>query len=228
MRNLASDVDGENPRLRTSRSEAITLLSPDILKKSSLIRIVDFAVSLFLCLLTLPLMAVVALLIKVFDRGPVFFSQTRVGLGMRKITVVKFRTMVPGADKHEETILEKSGEPNVQIPRDMRITRLGAILRRLRLDELPQLFLVLFGKISLVGPRPLIFAEVRRLPVRFHDRFRVMPGITGLAQVSGRARLSVWEILEYDLKWVQEYSFSGYVKILLKTLFAVLRTKEAT
>jgi lipopolysaccharide/colanic/teichoic acid biosynthesis glycosyltransferase len=132
-----------------------------------------------------------------------------------------------GAEHFEEQIVELVKEPNVQQENDDRVTMTGKILRRLSLDELPQLLLVLRGNMSLVGPRPLIKAEVNRLPYKYLSRYQVLPGITGLAQVCGRGKLSVWDILDLDLEWVENYSFGLYFNILLKTLFAIFRRGEA-
>jgi lipopolysaccharide/colanic/teichoic acid biosynthesis glycosyltransferase len=132
-----------------------------------------------------------------------------------------------GAEHFEEQIVELVKEPNVQQENDARVTMTGKILRRLSLDELPQLLLVLRGHMSLVGPRPLIKAEVNRLPYKYLSRYQVLPGITGLAQVCGRGKLSVWDILDLDLEWEENYSFGLYFNILLKTLFAIFRRGEA-
>jgi lipopolysaccharide/colanic/teichoic acid biosynthesis glycosyltransferase len=196
-------------------------------KTSLSIQATDVLVSAIILLCCLPVMLIIAVLIKICDRGPVFFRQVRPGLGLRDITIIKFRTMRVGADKFENEKIKRVKEPNVQTEYDDRVTRIGNILRRLSVDELPQLLLVVRGKMSLVGPRPLIKAEVKQLPRKYLGRFQVLPGLTGLAQVSGRAKLSVWDILEQDLRWVENYSFGLYLRILWKTLFAVFKTKEA-
>ena len=176
---------------------------------------------------TLPLMIVTAVLVMIFDGGPTFFRQVRPGLGMKDMTIIKFRTMYAGAEAFENHKIELLKEPNVQTENDDRCTRIGSVLRRLSLDELPQLLLVLQGQMSLVGPRPLIKAEVDILPSKYLARYQVLPGITGLAQVSGRSRLSVWETLNLDLIWVENYSVGLYMKILWKTLFVILKIREA-
>jgi lipopolysaccharide/colanic/teichoic acid biosynthesis glycosyltransferase len=172
-------------------------------------------------------MAFIAMLIVTFDGWPIFFRQVRYGAGMQEITILKFRTMRVGADKFEQEKLKHLKEPNVQTENDERITWIGKLLRRLSLDELPEMFLVLRGQMSLVGPRPLIKAEVEQFPSKYLNRFSVLPGVTGLAQVSGRSKLSVWDILDLDLQWVENYSMGLYLRILLKTATVVLRIEQA-
>ncbi len=202
---------------------------PDInsIKKTRGIRIMDLLISTALLFCSLPIFALIAALIMIFDGRPIFFKQVRTGLGMKDITIIKFRTMTGGAERFESDKIQFLKEPNIQTENDDRVTRVGKILRHLSLDELPQLFLVFQGKMSLVGPRPLIKAEVQKLPSKYLPRFQVFPGITGLAQVSGRAKLSVWNILDLDLQWADHYSLKSYIKILWKTPFAILRTKES-
>jgi lipopolysaccharide/colanic/teichoic acid biosynthesis glycosyltransferase len=197
------------------------------IKKSRGIRMMDLLISTALLFCSLPISAFIAALIMIFDGRPVFFKQVRTGLGMKDITIIKFRTMMVGSERFENCRIQFLNEPNIQTEKDDRVTKVGKILRHLSLDELPQLFLVLRGKMSLVGPRPLIKAEVEKLPSKYLLRFQVTPGITGLAQVSGRGRLSIWNILDLDLQWTDNYSVKLYIQILWKTLFAIFRTKEA-
>jgi lipopolysaccharide/colanic/teichoic acid biosynthesis glycosyltransferase len=187
----------------------------------------DIVLSATLLLCSLPLMAAIGVLILIFEGRPVFFRQVRPGLHMKDMTIIKFRTMRVGAEHFEDEIIELIKEPNVQRENDDRVTRTGKILRRLSLDELPQLLLVLRGKMSLVGPRPLIKAEVNRLPHKYLSRYRVLPGITGLAQVCGRGKLSVWDILDLDLKWMENHSPGLYFNILFKTFMTFFKSGEA-
>jgi lipopolysaccharide/colanic/teichoic acid biosynthesis glycosyltransferase len=196
-------------------------------KKRLAIRILDVLLSSLALIFSIPVIILISAFIVVFDGWPIFFKQVRVGLGLRDLTIVKFRTMIVGAEGFQDQILRTVNEPNVQIKADDRVTPLGRVLRRLSLDEIPQILLVLSGKMSLVGPRPLIKEEVLQLPSKYLNRFQVPPGITGLAQVSGRARLSIWTILDLDLRWAEEYSFRLYLKILWKTFSALLRTEES-
>lgn len=197
------------------------------LKHNRLIRCLDVVIASLLCAASLPLLGLIALAIKLTDGGPVFFTQPRAGLGMKNLLFVKVRTMRIGAEKEESWLARQAAEPNIQSKSDPRITPLGRLLRRLSLDELPQFYLVLKGEMSLVGPRPLIQAEVDLFPRRYLARYRVLPGVTGLAQVSGRSRVSVWNQLEYDLEWMEHYSPALYLKILLRTALVVFRFGEA-
>ena len=197
------------------------------IKKNLNIRIMDVLITIPLLLISLPVMAGISAFIFIFDGWPVLFRQNRPGLGMKEIAVLKFRTMRVGAEKFEEQKIKLVQEPNIQTENDERVTAFGAILRRLSLDELPQLFSVLRGQMSLVGPRPLIKAEVEMFPYQYLARYRVLPGITGLAQVAGRSTISVWDILELDLQWVENYSLALYIKILWRTFFSLFRIREA-
>ncbi len=195
-------------------------------KNSLSIRVMDLMISGVLLVSTFPVIIVVAAIIVIFDGWPFLFRQPRVGLGMKEITMTKFRTMRVGAEKFEGQKLARLKEPNVQTINDDRVTKIGKVLRRLSLDELPQLFQVFCGHMSLVGPRPLIESEVKMFPPKYLARFQVLPGITGLAQISGRSNLSVWNILDLDLEWVERYSLKLYFKILWETLFVVFKTHQ--
>jgi lipopolysaccharide/colanic/teichoic acid biosynthesis glycosyltransferase len=197
------------------------------IKQSLGIRILDVLLATVFLICSIPVMAFIAILIMLFDGWPIFFRQVRYGAAMQEITILKFRTMRIGADKFEQEKLKHLKEPNVQTENDDRITWIGKLLRRLSLDELPEMFLVLRGQMSFVGPRPLIKAEVQQFPSKYLNRFSVLPGVTGLAQVSGRSKLSVWDILNLDLQWVENYSLGLYLKILLKTVTVVLRIEQA-
>jgi exopolysaccharide biosynthesis polyprenyl glycosylphosphotransferase len=193
-------------------------------------RAIDMALSLILLVLLSPLFLVVAILVKVTSLGPVLFLQERVGLNKRKFRIIKFRTMVVNAEKmlpQLERLNEISG-PVFKIKRDPRITSVGTFLRRTSIDELPQLFNVLRGEMSLVGPRPL--------PVRdyegFHEdwqrrRFSIRPGMTCLWQVAGRSNVSFDQWMRLDLKYMDEWSLWLDVKILARTVPAVLRGSGA-
>jgi sugar transferase EpsL len=175
-------------------------------------RIIDLAVSLILLAIAGPVMLLVALLIRLEMGSPVLFRQARPGLGARTFTLYKFRSM-----RHA---LDKTGRP---LPDGERLTRLGTWLRRFSLDELPQLFNVVRGEMSLVGPRPLL---IEYLPLYTPDQARrheVKPGITGLAQVNGRNAISWEEKFEYDVWYVEHISFWLDVKILGLTALKVLR-----
>jgi len=196
-------------------------------------RAFDFLASLLLIILLSPLFLVVAFLIKLTSPGgPVFFVQDRIGLRKRKIKVIKFRTMVPGAEQ-SITALERYNEasgPVFKIKNDPRVTFLGRFLRRTSIDELPQLFNVLKGDMSLVGPRPLPLRDYAGFSQDWHRRrFSVKPGITCLWQISGRGSLSLpfekW--MQMDLDYIDRWSLWLDFKILAQTIPAVINGKGA-
>lgn len=171
-----------------------------------------------------PLFAGIALAIKVIDPGPVFFRQTRVGRDGQGFTVYKFRTMRVDAERVKAQY-KKADEGNgvlFKIRRDPRVTRTGRWLRRWSLDELPQLLNVLFGDMSLVGPRPALPEETEQYCNRMRRRLAVKPGITGLWQVSGRSELSWDEAVRLDMRYVENWSFALDLQILWKTCSAVI------
>jgi lipopolysaccharide/colanic/teichoic acid biosynthesis glycosyltransferase len=190
-----------------------------------------------LLLLLSPFLAIIALAIKLDSRGPVVFWQRRLGRDLKPFNVAKFRTMGNGAatEAHrvhvERMIREGHGDgktrPMAKIHRDPRVTRVGSFLRKTSLDELPQLWNVLVGEMSLVGPRPPIQYEVDAYPARAYRRFAVRPGITGLWQVSGRSLTTFSEMIDLDTEYVERRSFWLNVKILLLTLPTVLHGKGA-
>jgi exopolysaccharide biosynthesis polyprenyl glycosylphosphotransferase len=177
-----------------------------------------------------PLLAFAALLIKIDSPGPVLFRQVRVGLNKRRFQLLKFRTMVVGAD-HQQHGMEQLNEANgpvFKIKDDPRITRLGKFLRRYSIDELPQLFNVLNGDMSLVGPRPLPVRDVERINVQWHKRrFSVKPGITCLWQVNGRSDVSFEHWVQLDLEYIDKWCLGLDIKILIKTVPVVLRGSGA-
>jgi len=177
-------------------------------------RLEDLVLALPALVILLPVFALIALAIRVEDNGPVFFSDERVGAGGRHFRMVKFRTMVPAA------ISEGLGR--LVAADDDRITSVGALLRRFSMDELPQLLNVIAGNMSLVGPRPTIAQQVSRYTPRHMGRLRAKPGLTGLAQVSGRNDLSWNDRIELDLRYIQEMSPVLDLAILFRTPFVVL------
>ncbi len=194
-------------------------------------RLVDILVSVLLLLVLSPLIALVALLVKISSPGPVLFVQQRAGRGGKPFGMLKFRTMYTDVrDKLHRQVMEKviGGEEAEEdkhlykLPKDPRITPVGKLLRRFSLDELPQLWNVLRGEMSLVGPRPAIPYEVKLYRPRHHRRLEVLPGITGLWQVSGRNRLSFEEMIELDIQYIENWTPTLDLRIFLKTLVAVL------
>ncbi len=193
-------------------------------------RMFDFLVSLILVVVLAPVLLVTAILIKLTSPGPVFFLQNRLGLNKRRFKIYKFRTMVPDAEKQMKQIehLNEVSGPVFKIKNDPRITPVGKFLRKTSIDELPQLFNVLVGDMSLVGPRPL--------PVRDYEgfsedwqrrRFSVRPGITCTWQIGGRSSISFEKWMELDLQYIDKWSLWLDFEILLRTIPAVLRGSGA-
>ena len=189
-------------------------------------RVMDILLSVFPLIFLSPLFLLVALLIKLDSPGPVLFIQDRIGLNKRRFKLYKFRTMIDGADKMQEeleVINEVSG-PVFKIKNDPRITQLGRILRRISIDELPQLFNVFKGDMSLVGPRPLPIRDYNGFNLDIHRRrFSVRPGITCLWQVSGRSTIQFEKWMNLDLQYIDNWSLWMDFKILAKTIPAVLK-----
>lgn len=204
-------------------------------------RALDFVGSLMLLVALAPLLLLIALAVKLTSPGPVFFRQVRVGQLMRPFTILKFRTMSVTADHaiHHEFVSrfiqagtaapQRPGTPEVfKITNDPRVTRVGGLLRKTSLDELPQLWNVLRGEMSLVGPRPPIPYEVKQYKT-WHCRrvLEAKPGITGLWQVTGRSRTTFDEMVRLDIRYARTCSLSNDLKILLATPAAVIAGKGA-
>lgn len=188
-------------------------------------RILDIVGSALLMLLLSPILIVIAVFVKLTSPGPMIYQQQRVGKGGRLFPFFKFRSMYKDADKRLEELMganEKQG-PIFKIKHDPRITPIGRILRKYSLDELPQLFNVLKGDMSLVGPRPPIPREVEQYDDTAFQRLSVPPGITCLWQICGRSDTSFDEWMALDALYVQQMSFWLDLKILMKTPTAVIR-----
>ncbi len=192
-------------------------------------RAIDLALSLILFLVTLPIQIASALAILVTSGRPVFFRQVRCGLNGRTFTLLKFRTMKPGAEERLSEIshLNEMTGPVFKAKRDPRLTPVGWILRRLSIDELPQLWNVIVGDMSLVGPRPPLPDEVSRYEPWQRRRLSMKPGLTCLWQVSGRSELDFDRWMALDLKYIDTWSPLLDLKILLKTVPAVLSGRGA-
>jgi lipopolysaccharide/colanic/teichoic acid biosynthesis glycosyltransferase len=197
-------------------------------------RAIDIAAASILLVALLPVMIVIAALVKATSRGPVVFRQVRCGRGARPFTVYKFRTMWVDADPQPHAAFiqrladERDGAPPLKkLTRDDRITPLGRFLRRASLDELPQLVNVLRGSMSLIGPRPVPVYELQHYRPRDHERFGVRPGITGLWQVSGRSHLGFYEMLDLDVAYARRCSPALDATIALRTPVALLRGRTA-
>jgi exopolysaccharide biosynthesis polyprenyl glycosylphosphotransferase len=193
-------------------------------------RWIDFCGSAVLLFAMAPIFAIVAMLIKLDSPGPIFFRQERVGLNKRRFRLFKFRTMVDGADKQQQMLerLNEAKGPVFKIKDDPRITRMGKLLRRFSIDELPQLFNVLRGEMSLVGPRPLPVRDIERIDIQWHKRrLSMKPGVTCLWQVNGRSDVSFDYWVQMDLEYIDKWSLGLDMKILAKTIPAVLRGSGA-
>ncbi|MEV6406435.1 MULTISPECIES: sugar transferase [Streptomyces] len=186
--------------------------------------VVDRMGAAILLVLFAPLMVFVALTVMVDSRGGAFYRQRRVGKDGREFTIVKFRTMVAGADRARDALADRNEGAGLlfKLRRDPRVTRVGAVLRRYSIDELPQLFNVLTGSMSLVGPRPPLPEESAAYGPVIRRRLLVKPGLTGLWQISGRSDLSWEEAVRLDLRYVEDWSLALDTVILWKTLRAVL------
>jgi lipopolysaccharide/colanic/teichoic acid biosynthesis glycosyltransferase len=177
-----------------------------------------------LCLVALaPLMAMIALVVKLSSRGPVLFRQTRVGRDGHTFEMLKYRTMQDGADARKAELRSRNEADGLfKIADDPRITRVGRLLRRTSLDELPQLFNVLRGQMSLVGPRPLVLDEDQRIQGWYRRRLSLTPGMTGDWQIFGAARIPLREMVTIDYLYVSNWSLWADVKILLRTIPCVI------
>jgi lipopolysaccharide/colanic/teichoic acid biosynthesis glycosyltransferase len=192
-------------------------------------RTFDATVSLLVLAVGLPLWLLIALLIKLDSRGSVLYLDRRVGVGEQEFPMFKFRTMIQGADRLQ-TRLEDENEAGgalFKIRDDPRVTRVGALLRRLSLDELPQVLNVLRGEMSLVGPRPLPLRDYAKLESWHRKRYLVLPGITGLWQISGRSNLSFDDLVRLDFYYLENWSIWLDISILVKTIPAVLGARGA-
>jgi exopolysaccharide biosynthesis polyprenyl glycosylphosphotransferase len=226
-------IDVAGPRTTIRPVAGLPLLHVDHAELGGAKRVVkgvfDKLAAGLVLLLLLPAFAVIALAILANDRGPVFFRQTRVGKEGGTFRVWKFRTMVVDAEHRlaHLTALNEAAGVLFKMRRDPRVTRVGAWLRRWSLDELPQLFNVLTGEMSLVGPRPALPQEAARYGDDMRRRLRVKPGITGLWQVSGRSDLAWEEAVRLDIRYVENWSVALDLQILWKTCSAVIRGSGA-
>lgn len=188
-------------------------------------RFFDFVLSLIGIIILSPVLLIVFIAIKLDSKGPAIFKQIRVGKDEKEFKIYKFRTMIVNAEKKRELELDPENLDKFvfQSKSDNRITKVGAFLRKTSLDELPQLFNVLIGNMSLVGPRPEIPDVVKFYPEGYKQRLKVVPGITGLAQVSGRGEIELGKTISYDLTYIKNFSVLYDLKILVKTFVAVFK-----
>ena len=188
----------------------------------------DFSFSLFLLISFLPLFLIISLLIKLSSRGPIFFSQERIGKNNIPFKCIKFRTMHPEAKDILQNLLKKDNkikrefEETHKIKNDPRITKIGKLLRKTSLDELPQFINVLRNEMSIVGPRPIVKDEKKKYGKNLKKVLSVKPGITGLWQVSGRNNLTYKRRVILDLNYVRNYNLLMDIRILIRTFGVIL------
>ncbi|WP_261130805.1 sugar transferase [Bacillus sp. Marseille-Q3570] len=178
-------------------------------------RYIDLFISLISIVLLSPLFVIISIIVKMDSKGPIFFVQNRVGRNNTQFKIYKFRTMVDKA--------ECMGTGLKTSKNDMRITRIGKILRKTSLDEIPQLINIFNGDMSIIGPRPTLKQVIDQLPEEYRNRHLVRPGITGLAQINGRQSLNWSEKVKYDLRYIENLSLLLDIKIFFKTIFIVLK-----
>jgi exopolysaccharide biosynthesis polyprenyl glycosylphosphotransferase len=229
---LPQMVDVLGPSVAIDDVEGVMVLglAPTKLTRSSraLKRFVDVVIALPALILASSLLVVIAILVKSTSRGPVFFSQERVGRGGRHFRMHKFRTMVKDADKQLDQLKRASAHPAwLLLEQDPRITTVGRLLRRLSLDELPQLWNVLRGDMSLVGPRPMPLDVDEKIAGWGRRRLDLTPGITGPWQVLGRTKIPFEEMVKLDYLYVTNWSLWQDIRLLIRTLPAVVRRRGA-
>lgn len=193
-------------------------------------RIFDFVASLFGLIVLSPLFLIVAIAIKVENpKGPVFYSQVRLGKKQEPFKMYKFRSMIVDADKHLQELLNDNEVDGAmfKMREDPRVTRVGQFIRKYSIDELPQLVNVLFGNMSLVGPRPPLPREVAEYSKYDKQRLTVKPGCTGLWQVSGRNDVGFHEMVELDLKYINKRGLRFDLYVLLKTIVVFIKPNGA-
>lgn len=221
-------VEVAGPRLSIRPVAGLSLLHlerPAIVGARRVVKnVVDRALGGLILVVASPLMLAIALLVKLTSPGPVLFAQTRVGAGGQEFRMLKFRSMVVEAERRVADLahLDDGNGVLFKVRKDPRVTRVGAVIRRFSLDELPQLLNVLRGDMSLVGPRPPLPGEVARYDDDATRRLRVRPGLTGLWQVSGRSDLSWEESLRLDLRYVDNWTLTMDLTIMWRTVRAVL------
>ena len=226
-------LDVAGPRLSVRPASGLPLLHLDevALSKSQRFakRVFDLAGSILLIILLSPVLLACAIAVRVTSSGPVIFKQRRIGRGGIEFTMLKFRTMVANADAMKDDLRTEHDldDPMFKLAHDPRITSVGRILRRWSLDELPQLFNVVGGSMSLVGPRPHPLDDVKRYEAAAFRRLALKPGMTGLWQVEGRSDLPWADALQLDLYYVERWTLAGDVVLMMRTIRAVLQGRGA-
>ena len=197
--------------------------------QANLKRVFDLVVAVIALIFVSPIMAAVAIIIKIDSPGPVFFKQTRVGKWGKTFPCYKFRSMYIDAEERKAELMSQNEADEVvfKIKNDPRVTKVGRVIRKLSIDELPQLFNVIKGEMSLVGPRPPVPSEVSMYKFDQIRRLESIPGITGLQQVSGRSNLDFKRWVELDLEYIADQSLMKDIEILIRTIPAVIFSRGA-
>ncbi len=225
---MDSNLDLSSNTLLASR-----ILDRNLVPKNRMARVLDIAMILLAAPYIFLAFLVIMILIKLDSNGPVFYRQARIGRQGRKFYVYKFRTMVQNADQILQTYLNHSPELKAEwlathkLKQDPRVTRVGAVLRKLSLDELPQLWNIWIGDMSVIGPRPIVDAEVEKYGKCFNLYIQIRPGLTGLWQVSGRNNTTYERRVELDEYYILNRSLKLDLQILWKTVFVVLKKDGA-
>jgi exopolysaccharide biosynthesis polyprenyl glycosylphosphotransferase len=229
---LPATFSALGPSVEVDDLQGVTVLgiNPSVLSRSSRLakRTLDLLGAGLMAIVAVPLLVVLGVAIKLDSPGPVFFGQERIGQGGRSFRLLKLRTMVRDAETKRGELLARSKDPGwLHLEHDPRITRVGRILRLASLDELPQLWNVLKGDMSLVGPRPLVAEEDRMVDEWARGRLDLTPGVTGLWQVLGRTSIPFEEMVKLDYLYVTNWSLWGDVRLILRTLPVVLQRSGA-
>jgi exopolysaccharide production protein ExoY len=191
----------------------------------------DIVFSIISIIALTPIMLLISLLILIFDGGPAIIRHERIGRGGASFSCLKFRTMIKNGEDilrahlEENTIAQKEWEQTRKLTNDPRVTKIGKILRKTSLDELPQIFNILVGEMSFVGPRPIVYEEIKRYGSAFLDYRQTRPGLTGAWQISGRSDVTYDVRIELDRSYISNWSLWLDMKIILKTIPAVIRAK---
>ncbi|WP_291677251.1 sugar transferase [Clostridium sp.] len=193
-------------------------------------RLIDVVCSFMGVIVLSPLFIIIAIIIKTNSKGPVFFSQKRVGKNGKEFDMYKFRSMVVNAEELKEKLAAKNemSGPMFKMKDDPRVTKVGKFIRKTSIDELPQLWNVLKGDMSLVGPRPSLPKEVAQFESWMYKRLEVKPGLTCYWQVSGRNNIDFEDWMKLDIRYVEERSLFVDIKLILKTIFVLFGDKNAS
>jgi exopolysaccharide biosynthesis polyprenyl glycosylphosphotransferase len=226
------DIDIDRLRVQQLDGQALLYIEPRVRTgwRRTAMRVFDLLVSCVGLLLTAPIVAGAAIAIRLESPGPVFYHQRRVGLNGHVFDIIKLRTMYDGADQLRDQLLEQneSDGPLFKIRTDPRITRVGRVLRKFSIDEIPQFWNVVRGEMSVVGPRPALPSEVEQWSPDVHERLQVLPGITGMWQVSGRSDTTFEEYKRLDMYYVDNWSLAHDIRIVLKTIWVVALGRGAS